>query len=278
MDAFLRKHHAFLLSTLYLITGLILLGYSTLYSGREVAMADALLLNLRIADDNKALAEQAAKQKAVQAVPQEGIRSLPVFLGHINSVAQKTTVIIKELTPSRDADLKFLLKITSDYTTFLRFAAELESLNLVINDLQVRPYDASKTPPVHAIEFSITPRNDAAPMSDARVVALHNQIAAQDKRNPFQRFAFNAVTKEVSAEIDLTWIHKLSGVGRVGERKVATINVKNETRDYSVGDELEPGLLISGIENDRVQLQKKTSEGTARYVLRFRRSAVAKQP
>lgn len=278
MDAFIRKHHAFLLSTLYLIVGLILLGYSTLYSGREVAIADALRLNRLIADENKALTEQVAKQKEVQALPQEGIRSLPAFLEHINSVAQKTTVIIKELTPSRDADLKFLLKITSDYMTFLRFAAELESLNLVINDLQVRPYDAGKTPPVHAIEFSITPRNDAAPMPDERILELRQQVAGQDKRNPFQRFAFNATTKEVSAEIDLTWIHKLSGVGRVGDRKVATINVKNETRDYSVGDELEPGLLITGIENDRVQLQKKTPDGTARYVLRFRRSAVAKQP
>lgn len=278
MDAFLRKHRAFLLSTLYLITGLMLLGYATLYSRRDVAIADALQLNRLVEEENRALAELAKKQKKAEAAPQEGIRSLPTFLERINSIAQKTTVIIKELTPSRDTDLKFLLKITTDYLTFLRFAAELESLNLVINDLQVRPYDPTKTPPVHAIEFSITPRNDAAPMSDDRVVALREQVASLDKRNPFQRFAFNATTKEVSAEIDLTWIHKLSGVGRVGDRKVATINVRNETKDYSVGDELEPGLTITAIENDRVQLQKKTGDGTVRYVMRFRRSAVSKQP
>jgi len=278
MDAFLRKHSAFILSTLYLLTGLTLLGYGTLYSGREVAIADALVLQRVLDGENRALGEQAARLREAQAAPTEGIRSLPVFLEHINSVAQKTSVIIKELMPSRDGNLKFLLKITTDYMTFLRFAAELESLNLVINDLQVRPYDPSKTPPLHAIEFSITPRNDAEPLADDRIAAMAEQVKITDKRNPFQRFAFNARTMEVSAEIDLTWIHKLSGVGRVADRKVATINVRNETRDYSVGDELEPGLVISAIENDRVQLQKKTADGTTRYVLRFRRSAVNKQP
>lgn len=278
MDAFIRKHSAFILSTLYLLTGLMLLGYSALYSGREVAIADALRLQAVLEEQNRSLTEQEKKLQEARAKPVEGVRSLPVFLEHINSVAQKTDVIIKELMPSRDGNLKFLLKITTDYMTFLRFAAELESLNLVINDLQVRPFDGSKTPPVHAIEFSITPRDDAAPLSNERIAALRDQVKTEDKRNPFQRFAFNAKTKEVSAEIDLTWLHKLSGIGRVGDRKVATINIRNETKDYGVGDELEPGLYITAIQPDRVQLQRKTSDGTALYVLRFRRSAVGGQP
>lgn len=275
MDAFIRTHRSFLLSLLCAVTGILLLGYATVYRPKEVALADAARLTAILTEENRPLAAELARRQKSAAQPEAGIRSLPRFLDHINSIAQDTKVIIRELMPSRDGNLKFVLKITADYLTFLRFAANLEALNVSINDLQVRPFDGSQNPPTHAIEFSITPRADAAPLTDQRLQALRDQVAEQNKRNPFQRFAFNRSTRQVTQEIDLTWIHRLSGIGRVGDQDVATIN----TRDYRVGMELEAGLKVTKIDSDAVHLQRQTDDGLTLYVIRFRRSKLdAKAP
>lgn len=274
MDAFVRKYQSLVLSVVYMLVGVTLFGYSAVYSTRQVASADADALRAFIEQENKTLKaeEEAQKKKEAGDKPADGaISSLPDFLAHINLISHKTAVIITELTPNREGGLKFDLKIQTDYFTFLRFAAELEALNVSINDLQVRPYDPSKTPPVHAIAFSITPRGNAEPLADERITALKQQVAAQDKRNPFQRFAFNAKTRQVTPEIELTWIYKLTGIGRVGDKRTATIN----SRDYSADDVLD-GMLVTQVESDRVMLSKRTADGTERYVLRFRPAAPKK--
>ena len=43
----------------------------------------------------------------------------------------------------------------SDYYAFVRFTSRLESLNVTIRDLKVRPYNDTRTPPVHLIKFTI---------------------------------------------------------------------------------------------------------------------------
>jgi hypothetical protein len=226
MDAFIRKYQSFVLSSLYLVFGLLMLGYSTLYSGKEIAIQDARILTQQLTAEKAVLDKKLKDREAAekQTTSPQGIQSMPAFLEHINRVAQNTDVIINELTPSKDGELKFVIKMASSYFTFLRFAAGLESLNVSINDLAVRPYDNSKTPPIHAIEFSLTPRGDAEPLTGERLAALQAAVKEQNKRNPFQRFAYNVNTKRVTAEVDLTWIHKLSGIGRLGDKKVATIN------------------------------------------------------
>lgn len=271
MDAFLRTYRTFLLSSLYLLVGVLLLGYSVFYSPLEIASADATRLANELKTENDRLNKLVSQRNAADRTAVEGINSLPTFLNRINQIAKDTTVIIKELMPSRDSHLKFVLKISADYMTFLRFAAELESLNVSIHDLQVRPFNMGVNPPLHAIEFAITPRADAAPLSGDRITALKTQVGEPDKRNPFQRFAFNARTREVTPEIDLTWIHKLSGVGRSGDRRVATIN----NRDYGIGDKLED-MTITEVGTDEVKLTRKTADGTTNYVLRYRRSKLDK--
>lgn len=270
MDSVLKSNASFALSLLYVVTGVVLLGYVAYYRPLEIAAADARRLATIIQSENAPLKEEEERRKKADADPDPGIRSLPTFLEHINRLAQDTNVIIRELMPSRDGALKFVLKINTDYLTFLRFAANLESLNVSINDLQVRPFDPSQTPPLHVIEFSITPRGDAAPLTSERIRALREQVAAKDKRNPFQRFAFIKETKQITPEVDLTWIHRLSGMGRIGDRRVATIN----TREFGVGDEIEKdsGLRITAIEADLVRLERQTSDGTTKYILRPRRS------
>lgn len=272
MEAFARKYRSFLISSLYLVTGLVLAGYAVIYSPREVAVLDARRLAQSILQENGPLNDQFARRREADKSAEAGIRSLPAFLEHINSISQKTKVIIKELTPAREGELKFNLKIETNYLTFLSFAGELEALNVSIDDLQVRPFRTSEKPPVHAIEFSLTPRGDAAPLEDDRVTALLLQVAGSEKRNPFQRFAFYAKRNEVVAETDLTWQYRLSGIGRSGDRKIATINGK----DYGVGDELAAGLVVTVIEVDHVRLRRTAETGS--YILRFRRSKIDNKP
>lgn len=279
MVAFLRKHRNFVLSLCYLLLALALAGYSVIYYPREVAIADMAEMQRIFSREAKPLREaaQILKQQQGQQTEVVGIRSLPAFLGHINRVAQDTNVIITELVPAQDreqrqtAELKFQLRIAENYLTFLRFAARLESLNLGINDLQVRPFDATKNPPVHAISFSITPRNDAEPTSSQRIDNMKDQVAAQDKRNPFQRFAYNPKSPKPNPWIDLTWVHRLTGIGRVGDKRMATI----DSREYAAGDNLS-GMTITSVESDRVMLNKTTENGRQIYVLGFRAPGAGK--
>lgn len=269
MDEFLRKYSAFVWSSLYLTCALMLLGYATLVSPDQIAKESAQeLFRLMKAEIDPLKKELAAKAKNAGDEEDAGIKSLPLFLTHINNTAKETGVIIKELTPSRTGDLRFILKVATDYRTFLKLAARLEALNLTINDLQVRPFKPTATPPEHAIEFSLTPRDNAAPLGGERLAGLKDLVMAPDMRNPFQRFAFNAKTRTVSRDIDLTWINKLSGIGKSGNQREATI----EGRDYRVGDTLPGGQTITAIDADVVHLSRETPDGTETFVLRYQKS------
>lgn len=262
---------------LFLALGVLVAAQAVYLGPRQVMKADLAELKQILEQENRVLAEL-KKAEDAKASPsgedERGIKSLPAFLKHINRISQDTNVIIRELVPSNAGGgvaggaLKFKLSIITDYLTFLRFAAELESLNVGINDLQVRPYDPTKTPVEHAIAFSITPRDDAKPLESARIVTIRDKVAAKNKRNPFQRFAYNKSEPKPSPWIDLTWIHRLSGIGRVGGERIATI----DSRDYAVGDPLND-MTISEIRNDRVMLKKESKDGEQIYVLGFRRKA-----
>lgn len=276
MDAFIRRNLNFLVSLSYLTFGIWLFGYSTIYMRNDSGLKQAGAVDQLMRAENdklKAMAKERDERRA--AGNAAGLQSLPTFLGHINAIASQTKVIIRELTPSHDSSLKFVLKLTADYFTFLRFLSELEALNVIVNDLQIHPYDPRKTPPEHAIEFSITPRGNGDPLPNAneRISALREQVAEPNKRNPFQRFAFDKANNEVSKDIELTWLYRLTGVGRIGDHRIATIN----GQDYGVGDSLD-GMVIGAIDSDRVMLKKDSKElGSVRYVLKFRPSSATKQ-
>jgi len=275
MDQYFQQHKSFVASAAYLVLGLLLFGFSYAYSPAQVAALDAQVLSGILQKEATELTErrkQLDQKKAEESQDaSSAINSLPKFLTHINSIAQDTKVIIDELMPSKDTKLKFTLKIRADYLTFLRFAARLETLNVSINDQQVRPFNAGVTPPIHAIEFSITPRNDAEPLSGTRLTQMQTQVNEPNKRNPFQRFAFNGPNKEVTKQIELTWIYKLTGIGSANGKRTATIN----GRDYAIGDDME-GMAIAVIESDRVLLKKENADGVTEYILKRRTSGVAK--
>ncbi|MBF0382720.1 MAG: hypothetical protein HQL69_16990 [Magnetococcales bacterium] len=270
MDAFLRKHQSLLLSTLFMVAGLLTAGYATIYSGKQAMIDDLRIVRKELVTRKSQLKALQQKSNDEQDKIKASINSLPTFLSRINEIANNNDVIIRKLSPDSSNSLKFILEIVTDYFTFIRFTSDLESLDIVLDDIQLHPYDVNSTPPTHAISFSLIPRNDANPLSDnSRLKELKQWVSQKDKRNPFQRFAYDSSRKRVRPVIDLTWIYKLGGLGLTTEGvPYATIDRKN----YIVGEKLF-GYYITKIERDRVYLEKRTADGNIRYSLGFRKRA-----
>jgi hypothetical protein len=263
MDAFVRNNLTLVLSTLYLLVCCAIAAYATLYIPKTTAIADLKIANQLAATENRMLQKWLNSQKKADEKIEARINSIPAFLQNINKLANTTNVIIRKLAPDDHNKLKFYLEMFSDYYTFVRFTSQLESLNVTIHDLEVRPYNDTKTPPIHLIKFSITPTDDAAPMSSNRLHVLASQVGQKNKRNPFQRYA--ARTGPAKACIDQTWVFKLSGIGTINGRSVATIS----SVDYKVGDTV-ADMTIQSIKANRVELRKNTENGTECHILKFR--------
>ena len=263
MDAFIRNNLSLVLSTLYLLVCCAIAAYAILYIPKATAIADLKIANRLAATENLALKNWLKSQKTADEKIEARINSIPAFLQNINTLANTSNVIIRRLAPDDRNKLKFYLEMFSDYYTFVRFTSRLESLNVTIHDLEVRPYNDTKNPPVHLIKFAITPTDDAAPMSGSRLRVLASQVSQKNKRNPFQRYA--ARTGPAKACIDQTWVFKLSGIGTINNKAVATIS----SVDYKAGDTL-ADMTIRTIKGDRVELQKKTENGTECHILKFR--------
>ena len=272
MNDFLARHQRLLASTAYLVAGLLAAVWSLSLDPMLAWNSHLAGATQTIERENKAIEEKQKKQLAQLAVERAGkgpgtvISSLPDFLRHINSVANTSGVKIRKLTPDETNKLRYTLEIVEDYERFLKFASRLESLNVSIHDIAVHPYDLRGSPPRHAIAFSLTPRDNAKPLEAPRLDELKGEVAKTDKRNPFQRFTTGAGKGRAVPEIDLTWIYRMTGIGRVGQTRYATI----DSKDYKEGDEME-GMTITKIDSEIVRLTKTTATGTEKYQLKFRR-------
>ena len=269
LSAFYERHRGFVLSSFYLTACLLLAGYSIMYSSQQTwkiySNEAAQIFNNEngVFESKLRSLEEARANKDSEYV---GIRSLPAFLKRINDVARRTKVIIQKLTPDPDNSLRFNMNLIEDYYNFIKFSSQLESLDVSIHDIEVHPYDLSKRPPLHAISFSLTPRADAEPLSSDRISQLARRVEQKDRRNPFQRYAFDKKAPAATPEIDLTWVYKLSGIGRIGNDRSVTI----DSQDYNAGDEFK-GMVIKKIDSNRVFLEKQTDHGLEKYQLKFRR-------
>jgi len=280
MDAFIRRHQSFFVSLLVLFAGMGVFVYTSVLDPLEVARQDMNVLQKMLRDENAKLIATRPKAEEKSSAEESSLRSLPNFMRHINTIAAATKVIVRDLSPSREGGVKFNIKIIASYRVFLAFVSKLESLNVVINDLQFHPYQVLDQPgaaagketreSTHAIEFSITPRQDAEPIDNERLETMRTAVAQPNTRNPFQRFAYDPNFK-VRQEVDLTWIYKLTGIGRVGDARTATIlNMSGEPKDYHKGDRLDD-MAVASVESDRVYLEKKAENGsTDRFVIKFR--------
>ena len=272
MDAFIRKHASLFLSTFFMIVCVGAAGYFGLYVPATANRADLNKVTVYFNKENALLNKKKGffltvdkkTSKAAKTNEQTGLRSIPAFLERINKLANDHKVIIRKLAPDKENKIKFIIEMIADYFVFTEFAGNLEGLNVLVNDLEVRPYDDTKSPPLHVIKFSITPYNDAAPLSTTRVAGLAALTKQKNKRNPFQRFA----ARTGRSCVDQTWLHTLSGIGTINNEKIATI----DNFDYNVGDIVPTmGMKIVAIETARVEFVKKASAGLECHILKFRK-------
>ena len=269
MDAFIRNNQTLILSTLYLAISLLVLGYAMGYSVLKVETADLSLAKSHLWTETNKIRKNieglTVKNKKVVAA----IDSMPAFLEHINSLAQLHKVIIRELVPDSQNKLKYGIEIWVDYLTFLRFTASMENLNVSISDLEIRPFNLSKTPPIHVVKFYITPKNNAAPLKSERLENLLVAVAQQGKRNPFIR-KVSLPGQQGPLFIDLTWVHKLSMITRQGDKQVALI----DNHDYAIGEtfkSVEGAITLQEITKKQIIFDKQTEKGTQKYVMKFRK-------
>jgi hypothetical protein len=263
MDAFIRQHLSLVLSTLYLLIGFCAAGYVGLYLPAVASRADLLKAKAYFAKENASLKKNKNSYIKLNDKTKKRGNSIPNFLRRINKLANDHKVIIRKLVPDKKDNLKFTIEMFGNYYLFTEFAGSLEGLNVTVHDLEVRPYDATKSPPVHFIKFSITPRNDAEPLTMARIDTLSALTRQKNKRNPFQRFA----ARTGRSCVDQTWVHTLSGIGTINNKKVATI----DSVDYSVGEMVQTlGMKIVSIDASRVEFVKEASTGKECHILKFR--------
>ncbi|CAK0773449.1 conserved hypothetical protein [Gammaproteobacteria bacterium] len=280
MNEFVASHRNLVISTLYLVCALLFCGYTVFYLDRQQTIADLRKINTYLNDERSILEKHFAALTKEQQGTTVAIRSLSGFLNRINDISKKNDIIIRKLLPDPQDHIKFTIEILVDYYKFLHFAADLESLDTTITNLQVHPYSMGemdkdnryKSLPQHVITFSMTPRNDAEPITGERLAALEKMVDQKEKRNPFQRFAFDAKQRMVNTSVDLTWIYRLTGTGRDQVGQYATIDRK----DYYEGYLLD-GKKIEKIQADRVLLTEDTANGKQSFVLKFRATATDKQ-
>lgn len=278
METFIREHQSFVMSAFFLAFSLGILAYSLGYTDLQVRSADLEIITKHLGDKTTNLEKKTRDLQVSEEAESVAIRSIPDFLERINSIAQSSNVIIRKLIPDDNDKLKYHIEIFVDYYTFLKFSSALETLNVNIHDLEVRPYKSTSTPPIHFITFSLTPKNDAVPLTGERLSKLRKLVAERDKRNPFQRFApYPDRGKNVPKfAIELTWVHKLRLISRVAGKPRATI----DGTEYGVGDpfkSVEGELTIKSISGTRVDLTKKTKNGVQDYFIKFQRRGKKKR-
>lgn len=268
MNDLIKDNREVFFSVIYLLLSLFVYLYFNHY------MVDLNRYN-NIAKLNNLVRSDLDKMKAAKELAENeqikksstGLDSFPSFLQELNKISNKCNVIIDKLVPDQDNEHKFTLEFIADYYTFVNFTADLESLSIILDDLQIHPYDASTSPPLHAISFSLTAYDNGRQIENERLKQMKTRIANKDKRNPFQRYAYSKVSKKVSQEIDLTWIHKLQGIGVSPDGGFyATIDQMN----YRKGDNFN-GMEVVEIQSRHVKIESRNElEGTKRYLIKFR--------
>ena len=266
MDKFINKYQQLIVSCVWLLVGVLGFGWSVYYQPMQAMAQDARKVTSNVAAQTRELENylKTAERTSNTQVKEE----LVVFLKNINKLAEDNSVIIQKLRADPKEELVYNIEIRTDYYTFIKFATDLEGLDVSIEELEVHPYNPGAQPPEHYIAFSIQPQNNASPLQTARVARLKEVSRKEGLRNPFQRFAKTTTT--AGLKIDLTWVYEFTGVGKIGGQYYATI----DSTDYEVGDVID-GKVVSKIAKDRVLLNDEgyTPEGgldKSQYSLRFR--------
>jgi len=189
--------------------------------------------------------------------------TIPALLVRINNTCVAPKVIIRTLIPNSNNPFRFELKFISNYLDFIRVLSEFEKLNITINTIDIRPYEIKQKEAKHIITLDVSAIEGGKTLSKEDISFLIKELSRKQKRDPFQRFA--KIGKKIKRLVDLTWIHKLSGIGKMNGQYSATIN----RRPYLKGDTFND-MKITKISSNSVLLSKQTDNGTYNYILNFR--------
>ena len=205
------------------------------------------------------------KEKIIET-KEDNFSTIPKLLNRINNTCKAPNVIIRTLKPHANNPFAFELKFISNYFDFLKVLSEFEKLNIIINKIDIKPYEIKKINSKHIITLDIQAINGGEKISKEDVLFLNEELSKNSKRDPFQRFA--KVGQTIKRLVDLTWMYKLSGIGKIDGKYVATI----DHRIYYKGSNFN-GMKIINITPKGIRLKKKTSNGTVNYILGFRLKA-----
>lgn len=188
---------------------------------------------------------------------------LPSFLIRINDTCKKSNVTIDSLVPYTDEQFHFKLEFTSTYFDFLRVLSEFEKLDIMINNINIKPnLNGDKSTEIE-VSLDILAIDGGEKLTASATNFLNKELSKKYKRNPFQQYT--KLGSKTNRLINLTWVYKLSGIGRVNSNFVATINHSS----YFVGD-LFFGMKITSINRTSVLLERDGANGVMNYVLKFR--------
>jgi hypothetical protein len=200
-----------------------------------------------------------------QEKPSDEIKldTIPSLLKRINDTCRVPDVIIRKLDPVGNNPFAFTLEFISSYFDFINVLSEFEKLNIIIHTIDIKPFQITKNSSKHIISLVIEAIDGGEKLSQKKVSFMNQEIQKHKKRDPFQRFA--KMGMDVERLIDLSWEYKLSGIGKIGGRYVATIDRKL----YFEGDRINQ-MKITNISKKSVYLEKTTQNGLTNFVINFR--------
>lgn len=248
-------------------------GYALFYKPLEDSIAELhRVTQLETADVLKLQTWQSAIKRSLKNNKKKelAISSMLAFLSKMNVLFAKHNLVVKNVNPGNDHDLKMSFNLKTDYFKFIHFLADLELLNIVLERVDIYPFHNNKNPPYLSIKMAIGAPTNAPMANPIRLAALKKQLSTSSGRDPFtkkQKRQLRSASNRVTTNKELTWKYLLSGIGQLANGEYfANIN----RRVYRVGDILED-KKIREILNDRVNLIKQANTGTESYTLRFRK-------
>jgi len=224
----------------------------------------ARLVSVYLERDANRLTEQVGRLKTIINAQKDAPRltSTPVFIERIGALAAEEQVPIHGIRPDAENPELFVVSLEADYLAFERFIASLEELDVDILSFSAKVDNQSGDDPKATFELQLLPNNDARQLQIPRLRALRAKLEAEERRNPFQRLDGGGSLE--GNRIDLTEFFSLTGISRIGDYSLVTIN----GHDYVVGDRL-GNREITSILDDRVLLQRQGLNRLERFVLRF---------
>ncbi|MFC1814961.1 hypothetical protein ACFL0M_03250 [Thermodesulfobacteriota bacterium] len=232
--------------------------YQPLQSDINTLSSSYSRINKEIRRINVKLEE--AKEESKKA--SSAIKTIPGFLTRINKIANETNVYLDTVEPVTGNRFQYDISFAAKYFVFIRFLLGLETLNVVIDDISINPFEGPRDDPTQAVNFKITLLGQGEQVDDIKLDQLRKKVAATGNRNPFR---MGLPGEGLTDVIDLTPRWKLSAFGS-GPPPFVYINGNRYYKGTSIGPKKITAIFI----NSHVELEEKKFNGIQKYILKTR--------